>query len=81
MICFGDPSMLINGLTVSCHEYTSRLFTYLLGGGCTPQAAWRQLAGLAAVTLLLASCWGTLCRASGRRAQCRWQPRWPCAPW
>ena len=47
VICFGDPSMLINGLTVSCHQYTSRLFTYLLGGGCTPQATWRELTGLA----------------------------------
>ncbi len=54
VICFGDPSLLINGLTVSCHEYTSRLFTYLLGGGSTPQTTWRQLTGLAAIALLLA---------------------------
>ncbi len=46
VICFGDPSMLINGLTPGCHEFTSRLFTYLLGGGCTPQIVWRQLLGL-----------------------------------
>jgi hypothetical protein len=53
VICFGDPSMLTNSLTVCCHDYTSRLFAYLLGGGCTPQATWRQFTGLAAIALLL----------------------------
>ncbi len=54
VVCFGDPSMLINGLTPGCHEFTSRLFTYLLGGGATPQASWRQAMGLAAVVVLWA---------------------------
>ena len=52
VICFGDTSGLTNGLTVTCHDYTSRLYAYLAGGGDTPQAAWRQLAGLAVAVLL-----------------------------
>jgi hypothetical protein len=53
VICFGDPSMLVNGLMPGCHEYTARLFTYLVGGGSTPQTLGRQLSGLAAALLLL----------------------------
>ena len=53
VICFGDPSGLTNGLTVSCHDYTSRLYAYLAGGGDTPLVLWRQLAGLAIVLLLV----------------------------
>jgi hypothetical protein len=46
VICFGDPSMLTNGLTVTCHDYTSRLWAYVAGGGDSPQAPWRQFLGL-----------------------------------
>ncbi len=52
VICFGDTSMFTNGLTVGCHEYTSRLFAYLAAGGETPQATWRQLVGLDVAVLL-----------------------------
>ncbi len=53
VICFGDTSTLQNGLIPGCHEYMSRLFAYLVAGGGTPQATWRQLSGLAAVVVLL----------------------------
>ncbi len=53
VICFGDPSMLVNGLTPECYPYTSRLFAYLVADGGTPQAAGRQFSGLAGVVVLL----------------------------
>jgi len=54
VICFGDTSALTNGLTVTCYDFTSRLYAYLAGGGDTPQATWRQLTGLAVAVLLAA---------------------------
>ena len=41
IVVFGDPSGLTNGLTIGCHEYTSRLYAYLTDGsrGALPAAA------------------------------------------
>ncbi len=46
VVVFGDTSGLTNGLTIGCHEYTSRLFAYLVTRAGTPQSGWRQLVGL-----------------------------------
>jgi len=46
VVVFGDTSGLTNGLTVGCHEYTSRLFAYLVTRTGTPQSAWRQVLGV-----------------------------------
>jgi hypothetical protein len=56
IIAFGDTSGLTNGLTVGCHDYTSRLYAYLVGGrhAHSERALWLCLAGfLGAVVLLL----------------------------
>jgi len=55
VIVFGDTSGMTNGLTIGCHQYTSRLMAYLVDDASTPQAAWRQMAGLIAVLAILAA--------------------------
>jgi len=53
VVVFGDTSGLTNGLTIGCHEYTSRLFSYLVTRTSTPQSGWRQLVGLCLAGLLV----------------------------
>jgi len=53
IIAFGDTSSLTNGITVGCHEYTSRLMAYLVDGSCTPQTTYRQVLGLLVGLILL----------------------------
>jgi hypothetical protein len=53
VIVFGDTSGFTNGLTVGCHEYTSRLYAYLADGKTTCQATWRQWVGLLAAAWLV----------------------------
>jgi hypothetical protein len=45
IIAFGDTSGLTNGITVGCHPYTSRLYTYLAATGVA-QPGWRLALGL-----------------------------------
>ena len=49
IVVFGDTSSLTNGINVSSHVFTSRLFTYLVGGSARA-IAWLR----AALSLLLA---------------------------
>lgn len=51
IIAFGDTSALTNGLTVGCHPYTSRLFTYLFAQELA-LPGWRLALGLAAIVAL-----------------------------
>lgn len=53
VVVFGDTSGLTNGLTIGCHEYTSRLFAYLVTPASTPQSGWRQAVGVLLATLLV----------------------------
>lgn len=56
VVVFGDTSSLSNGINVSSHVFTSRLFTYLASGaGAHP--AWRQvLAMLVGAFLIVLLC-------------------------
>ncbi|MGQ9574241.1 MAG: hypothetical protein ACUVUC_02900 [Thermoguttaceae bacterium] len=54
VIVFGDTTSFVNGVTVSCHPYTSRLFAYLAEPGVWPRAAWRQGLGTGLLAALLA---------------------------
>ena len=49
IVVFGDTSSLTNGINVSSHVFTSRLFTYLAGGSARALAR-----GRAALSMLLA---------------------------
>ncbi len=56
IVAFGDTSSLTNGINVSSHVFTSRLFAYLANGSAQAHALWRQLLGLllgAAILILL----------------------------
>jgi hypothetical protein len=46
VVAFGDTSSLTNGINVSSHVFTSRLFAYLANGSARAHALWRQLLGL-----------------------------------
>jgi hypothetical protein len=46
IIVFGDTSSVTNGINVSSHVFTSRLFAYLATGSVRAHAVWRQLLGL-----------------------------------
>jgi hypothetical protein len=46
IVAFGDTSSLTNGINVSSHVFTSRLFAYLANGSARAHALWRQLFGL-----------------------------------
>jgi hypothetical protein len=46
IVAFGDTSSLTNGINVSSHVFTSRLFAYLAHGPTRAHALWRQLLGL-----------------------------------
>jgi hypothetical protein len=57
IIVFGDTSNLSNGITIGCHEYTSRLLAYLADPASKPLASWRGWLALAvalAIVCLLA---------------------------
>jgi hypothetical protein len=55
VIVFGDTSGFTNGLTIGCHEYTSRVYAYLADGRTSCQSPWRQWLGLLAALLLVAA--------------------------
>jgi len=46
IVAFGDTSSFTNGINVSSHVFTSRLFAYLANGSARAHALWRQLLGL-----------------------------------
>ncbi|MCX5643875.1 MAG: hypothetical protein NTZ17_04200 [Phycisphaerae bacterium] len=46
IVAFGDTSSLTNGINVSSHVFTSRLFAYLADGSVRAHALWRQFLGL-----------------------------------
>jgi hypothetical protein len=48
IIVFGDTSNLSNGITIGCHEYTSRVLAYLADPESQPLAGWREWFALAA---------------------------------
>ena len=50
---FGDTSSLTNGINVSSHIFTSRLFGYLAGDSRNAHPIWRQLLGILSCGLLL----------------------------
>jgi len=54
VVAFGDTSTTTNGINVGSHVFTSRLLNYLAGGATTPQAEWRQVAGLLICVALFA---------------------------
>jgi hypothetical protein len=53
VIAFGDTSGLTNGINVSSHVFTSRLFGYLAGGRRNAHPIWRQLLGILGCGLLI----------------------------
>jgi hypothetical protein len=61
VIAFGDTSGLTNGINVSSHVFTSRLFGYLAGGRSNAHPIWRQLLGILGCGLLI----GLLVRHTG----------------
>jgi hypothetical protein len=61
VIAFGDTSGLTNGINVSSHVFTSRLFGYLAGGRANAHPIWRQLLGILGCGLLI----GLLVRHTG----------------
>ncbi len=46
IVAFGDTSSFTNGINVSSHVFTSRLFAYLADGSVRAHVLWRQLLGL-----------------------------------
>lgn len=59
IILFGDTSSLTNGINVSSHVFTSRLFAYLANGSTWAHPLWRQVLGLllaAATAALVIRC-------------------------
>ncbi len=46
IIAFGDTSSITNGINVTTHVFTSRLFGYLADGAGYGPAAWRQILGI-----------------------------------
>ena len=53
IIAFGDTSGLTNGINVSSHVFTSRLFAYLAGNAGNAHPIWRQLLGILGCGLLI----------------------------
>ena len=54
VVVFGDTSSLTNGINVSSHVFTSRLFAYLTEGSFRAHAGWRQFVGvLLSVAILI----------------------------
>lgn len=53
IIAFGDTSGLTNGINVSSHVFTSRLFGYLAGNAGNAHPIWRQLLGILSCGLLI----------------------------
>jgi len=53
VIAFGDTSGLTNGINVSSHVFTSRLFGYLAGGRRNAHPIWRPLLGILGCGLLI----------------------------
>ncbi len=53
IIAFGDTSGLTNGINVSSHVFTSRLFGYLAGNAANAHPIWRQLLGILGCGLLI----------------------------
>jgi len=53
IIAFGDTSSLTNGINVSSHIFTSRLFGYLAGDFGDAHPIWRQLLGILGCGLLI----------------------------
>lgn len=53
IIAFGDTSSLTNGINVSSHVFTSRLFGYLAGNSKNAHTIWRQLLGILCCGLLI----------------------------
>lgn len=53
IIAFGDTSGLTNGINVSSHVFTSRLFGYLAGNAGNAHPIWRQLLGISSCGLLI----------------------------
>ncbi|MHC4632612.1 MAG: DUF4350 domain-containing protein, partial [Planctomycetota bacterium] len=53
IIVFGDTSGLTNGINVSSHVFTSRLFGYLAGDFGNAHPVWRQLLGILFCVLLI----------------------------
>jgi hypothetical protein len=63
IVAFGDTSSFTNGINVSSHIFTSRLFAYLASGSARAHALGRQLLGL----LLGAAILGLLIRWPNER--------------
>jgi len=63
IVAFGDTSSLTNGINVSSHVFTSRLFAYLAAGSVRAHAVWRQVLGLLLGAMILGL---LLRRPSGR---------------
>lgn len=61
VIAFGDTSGLTNGINVSSHVFTLRLFGYLAGGRANTHPLWRQLFGILVCGVLV----GLLSRNTG----------------
>ncbi len=53
VIAFGDTSSITNGINVTSHVFTSRLFGYLASGTGSGPAAWRQILGVLAGAFLV----------------------------
>lgn len=63
VVVFGDTSSLTNGINVSSHVFTSRLFAYLAEGSFRAHAGWRQFLGV----LLTVAIVGLLIRQPNER--------------
>jgi hypothetical protein len=69
VIAFGDTSSLTNGINVSSHVFTSRLFGYLAGDSGNAHPTWRQLLGILSCGLLIGLLiWNTGQLAAMRRS-------------
>jgi hypothetical protein len=53
IITFGDTSSITNGINVTTHVFTSRLFGYLANGSGSEPATWRQMLGIIAGAFLV----------------------------
>jgi hypothetical protein len=52
-MAFGDTSHITNGINVTTHVFTSRLFAYLAGRKAIAHPAWRQVLGIVLVLTLV----------------------------
>jgi len=53
IIAFGDTSSITNGINVTTHVFTSRLFGYLASGAGAVPTVWRQIFGILAGAFLI----------------------------